>query len=176
MKTKLPAIQLVILCLLILVLLGLFFTTENKILQVNKLQLEVTQQESNIKKLDELSATLPGMSSEIAGFLNTLPANEEDVADFATTLEQVAKGAGITIAFHFDDFPKPVEVIGQNITGLGSEIALEGSFQGVTTFLTKLSNLQYFFKIDKLTIIKLETKPGVKAIITGALMMNIEKK
>ncbi len=176
MKTRLPLLQLAILSLLIFVLLGLFFTTENKIVQVNKLQLEASQQESNIQKLGVLSTTLPGLSSEIAGFLNTLPANEEDVANFAAALEQVARSAGLGITFHFDDFPKPIEVTGQNITGLGSDITLEGSFQGVTTFLTRLSNLQYFFKIDKLTIIKHETKPGVKAIVTGALMMNTEKK
>lgn len=153
----------------------LFFAAEKKITEVDKLQMEVEQQAENIEKLAILSSTLPQLTGEMNKFLETLPATEGDVAEFATSVEGIARGLGLTIAYRFDDFPKKVDVAGQNIYGLGSEISLEGSFQGLINFLSGLSNFPNFFKIDKITLLKHETKPGLKITINGFLIMNVEK-
>lgn len=176
MKSQSPALHLVVTILLLLVLGGLFYVTERTILQVNMLEVEVNQQEANTERLQDLRSSLPGLTPQIENFLNTLPSNEQDVAEFAAVLEQEARSVGLVITFQFEDFPEPVDVSGQNIVGLGSEITLEGSFQGVTTFMSRLSALPYFFKVDKLTVLNHETKSGVKAIVAGSLMMNIERQ
>lgn len=154
----------------------MFLQTRNKIVEANNLRREVVQQRENLEKLNLLSAVLPDLTTEMADYLKTLPLNEAEVADFAAFVEKTARDLSLVITFHFDDFPKPLNVSGQNIFGLGSDMVVEGSFSGLTTFLSNLSAARYFFKIDKLTVIKHESKIGVKASISGALMMNIQKK
>lgn len=176
MKSKLPYLHIIILFLLLVGIGVLFYLTEKKIVEVNQLQIEVGRQSSNTSRLADLKEILPTLSEETKVYLRTLPSDEADVANVASTMEQIARSLGLIISFHFDDFTKQVDVSGQNIYGLGSEIVLEGSFQGLTVFLSRLSGLPYFFKIDKLTIVKHESKPGMKAVLNGFLMMNLEKK
>ncbi len=176
MNTKQPILHLVFLMIVLSAVSYMFYRTEEGFVEVNKLLLEVSKQEVNIDKLTELNSALPNFSTEMSTYLKTLPTNESDVADFALLLEQNAKEVGLTISNHFDDFPKQVDVSGRNIPGLGMEITLEGSFQDLTRFFTRLSNLPYFFRTDKITILSRDTKLGVKAVINGFLMMNIEKK
>ncbi len=176
MNIKQPALHIVLL-LLVLSLVGImFYRTEKSFVEINKLQIEVGRQEENIAKLAELSTTLPTLSSELSTYMKTLPSSETDVADFALLVEQNAKSLGLVISNHFEDFPRPIDVLGKNITGLGMEITVDGTYQGLTSFFARISALPYFFKIDKITILKHETKTGIKAIINGSLMMNIEKK
>ncbi|OGD73293.1 hypothetical protein A3K29_04135 [Candidatus Collierbacteria bacterium RIFOXYB2_FULL_46_14] len=143
---------------------------------VNKLKVEVVRQEANMIKLDDLSREMPRLSNEAVRYSNTLPADEYEVANFTAVVERFAKESGLTISNHFDDFPKQVDIAGKNMLGLGMEITLEGSFQGLTSFFSKLSSMQYFFKVDKITILKHEVKTGVKAIVNGSLIMGVEKK
>lgn len=154
----------------------MFYRLEKGFTETNRLQIEVDRQEVNIEKLLSLSNQLPTFSGETVTYLKTLPSTETDVANFASIVEQNARDSGLTISNHFDDFPKQVDVSGKNISGLGMEITVEGSFQSLTLFLTRLSSLPYYFKIDKVTILKHEINPGVKSVINGFLMMNIEKK
>ena len=176
MKTKLPMFHLIFLILLMVGAGFLFYRTENNIKATRKLQLEVSRQETNISKLGDLSVLLPTLTSETSTYLRTLPMSESDVAAYATLVETLAKDSDLTIANHFDDFPKARDVSGKNILGLGMEITLEGPFQGLTRFFARLTALPYYFKIDKITILNQETKTGVKAIVNGSLMMNTEKK
>lgn len=176
MKLKLPIYHLTFLFILAIVAGWLFFQTEKNMSEVEKLQIEVNQQMVNVDKLAELKTQLPTFTREIGIYRKTLPSTEAEVADFAATVEQMARGLGLQITYHFDDFTELVEVSGQNIYGLGSEIVLEGSFQSLTDFMARLSGLPYFFKVDKLTISKQETKPGIKVSVDGFLMMNISKK
>lgn len=172
MKQRLPIIHLAILLFLALGAGAMYYQTEKKILSNNTLQKEVDQQAENVARLNELATSLPALSSETARYLRALPADESEVANFASTVEQKAREAGLLITFHFDDFPKNVSVSGQNILGLGTDIILEGTFQGLTVFLSRLSSLPYFFKVDKMTILQHETKTGIKASIDGSLMMS----
>lgn len=176
MKLNLPLLHLSFLLIFLMSGGWLFFQTEKNMLEVEKLQSEVNQQEINISKLAELKTQLPNFNREIGIYKKTLPATEAEVADFAATVEQVARGLGLQITYHFDDFTESVEVAGQNIYGLGSEIVLEGSFQAFSDFMARLSSLPYFFKVDKLTVSKQESKAGIKVSIDGFLMMNITKK
>ncbi|HCQ31193.1 TPA: hypothetical protein DIU27_02285 [Candidatus Collierbacteria bacterium] len=176
MKTKQPTLHIILLLIVSVAAGVLFVRTTKTINETSLLQGDVNRQKENVDKLRVLSSTLPGLSSEISTYLITLPANEEDVAVFAATIESVAKDSELTIVNNFDDFPKPVDVSGKNILGLGMEITLEGSFQGLTIFFSKLSDMPYFFKIDKITMLKRDTNTGIKAVVKGVLMMNQEKK
>lgn len=176
MKPRSPFIHLFLLSLLLISAGVLFYQIDKNLSEVESLQIEVDQQMSNVSKLADLKTQLPLFSREVNIYRKTLPASEVEVADFAATVEKMARSLGLSIVYHFDDFTESVDVSGQNIYGLGSEIVLEGSFQSLTTFLESLSELPYFFKIDKLTVTKHETKPGVKVSINGFLMMNIIKK
>ena len=153
-----------------------FVKTVRDIESVNKLKVEVARQETNMIKLDELSQEMPRLSNEALRFNNTLPADENEVANFTGVVEQFAKELGLTISNHFDDFPKQVDIAGKNMLGLGMEITLEGSLQSLTGFFSRLSSMQYFFKVDKITLLKHETKSGIKAIVNGSLIMEVEKK
>ena len=175
MKTKSPIWHLFFLVIVLLAIGWLFFATDKIIREVNVLKVEIGRQENNNLKLGELSVLLPTLSAETLVYQKTLPANEEEVATFVALVESLAKDAGMTVLFHFDDFPGKIDVSGKKFYGLRSEITLEGSFQGLTTFLSRLSELPYFFKVDKMMLLTLENKPGLKAIITGYLMMNPEK-
>lgn len=176
MKTRLPIWHLIFLITVVLVMAVMSFTTDKTMREVNSLRTEIERQENNNLKLVELANILPPLANETLVYQKTLPSNEAGVATFVSLMESLAKGIGMTVAFHFNDFPNQVDVSGKNIYGLGSEIALEGSFQSLTTFLARLSELPYFFKVDKMMILKHDTKPGVKVVITGYLMMNQEKK
>jgi Tfp pilus assembly protein PilO len=176
MKIKSPIWYLFFLIIVLLAIGWLFFATEKTMREVNSLKVEIGRQESNNVKLGELAVILPTLTAETFAYEKTLPTNEEEVATFVSLVESLVKDAGLTVVFHFEDFPGKIDVSGKNIYGLGSEITLEGSFQGLTTFLTRLSGMPYFFKVDKLMLLKLDNRSGVKSLITGYLMMNPEKK
>jgi len=176
MKSKQPLIHLLLLFIIVLVS-GLYSVkTVRDIESVNKLKQEVSRLEINIVKLADLSNEVPPLSDETLRYANTLPANENEVANFTGVVERFAQESDLTILNHFDDFPKQVDVIGKNMFGLGMEITLEGSFQGVNGFFSKLSTMQYFFKADKITLLKNEVNSGIKVIVNGSLIMGVEKK
>lgn len=152
--------------------LFMFYLTQRQLSSLALTQAKVNNLTDNQVKLVDLESSLPTYSVLGISWLSTLPANEKDVASFASQIEGLARASNLTIVLSFDDFPGPVDVLGHYITGLGSEITLQGSFAGVTNFLSGLSGLPYFFKIDKMTLTKPETKIGVKAVFFGALMMN----
>lgn len=176
MKTKLPIIHIIILILLMVGAGILFYRTENNFKEANRLQVEVDREKTNVDKLEGLFVLLPTLTRETVVYLKTLPTNESEVSIYATMVETLAKESGLTIVNHFDDFPKTLDVSGKNILGLGMEITLEGTFQGLTEFFTRLSALPYYFKVDKIMILNHETKTGVKAVVNGSLMMNTLKK
>lgn len=175
MKTKLPIFHLLFLILLMVGVGVLFYRTEKNIKEANLLQVEVDRQKTNINKLEELTTVFPTLTREMSVYLKTLPTSEAEVAAYAAMVETLAKESGLTIANHFDDFPKTLDISGKNILGLGMEVTLEGSFQGLTKFFTGLTTLPYYFKVDKILILNRETKNGVKAVVNGALMMNTSK-
>lgn len=150
--------------------------TEKKIEEINTLLNEVNLQSENVNRLTMLESTLPTLAVETKTYLKTLPSTESEVATFAAILESMARQENLSIVFHFDDFVKPVEISSQKMNGLGIGIDLNGAFDSLTKFVDKLSSLPYFFKIDKMTITKNENKSGMKAVLNGFLMMNIEKK
>lgn len=176
MKTKPPYLHLAILFLILTIVGFLFLKTEKKIEEINSLLNEVNLQSENVNKLSVLESTLPTLADETKIYLKTLPATESEVATFAATLETMAREENLSIVFHFDDFVKPVEISSQKMSGLGIGIDLNGGFDSLTKFVEKLSSLPYFFKIDKMTITKNENKSGMKAVLNGYLMMNVEKK
>lgn len=176
METKPPYLHLLILFLILCLVGFLFLRTEKKIEEINLLLNEVNLQSENVNKLAVLASTLPTLSDETKVYLKTLPATESEVATFAAVLESMAREDNLSIVFHFDDFVKPVEVSSQKMNGLGIGVDLNGGFEPLTEFVKKLSSLPYFFKIDKMTITKNENRSGMKAVLNGYLMMNIEKK
>lgn len=174
-RTSLPTIHLILLLLVLAVSGILFYLTQRQMSSVNRLQAEVNLISQSRNKLADLSENLPVVLTEAGAWRQTLPENEEDVARFATEIEQMAKAQGLVFALDFDDFPGPIDVGGKYIDGLGADVTLEGSYQGVTNFLTRLSGLPYFFKVDKLALSTHESGTGVKAVINGALMMDLNK-
>lgn len=171
-KNTLPGTHIIIFTVILGLALFMFYLTQAQLMSVGRAQARVDDLTDNQRKLEELKTSLPTYSVLGSNWQKTLPANEKDVAAFAAGIEQLAKAQNLTIAISFDDFPGPVDVFGHYITGLGVEITLGGNFAGISGFLTDLSGLPYFFKVDKMTLTKPETKVGVKAVINGALMMN----
>lgn len=172
-KNTLPIVQITILTIVLAAAILMFYLTQAKLLAVSRAQARVNDLTENQRKLEELKTSLPSFSGLAGSWRNILPANEKEVALFAGQIEQLAKTSNLTIALGLDDFPGPVDISGHYIAGLGVEVTLEGSFTGIINFLSGLNNLPYFFKIDKITLTKPETKVGVKAVINGALMMNL---
>lgn len=171
MKDQRPYIHLLILTLLLVLGGYLFFITQNQLKVTNRLQAEVDQLVSQQDKLLSLNVELPSLQPTIATWLASLPSTEDEVAVFAQEVERLAALHGQTVLIDFEDFPAPVDVGGRYIDGLGTDISLEGSFQGLTNFVTDLSRLQYFYKINRLTVTQHETRNGIKATLTGFLMM-----
>lgn len=172
MKTKTPIFHLIILFLLLVFFVFIFIKLKEKILITNMLQSEVNVILDNQSRLDRLTKDLPLLKNEIGVWSKTLPRTEGDVAVFASTVEKAARDQGLVITLHFDDFPEVVGVLGLKVPGLGSDVVLEGSFAGVTKFISTLSELPYYFKIDKLIAIKSDLKHGVKVTLSGILMMS----
>ncbi|MBI1871850.1 hypothetical protein HYS10_00330 [Candidatus Collierbacteria bacterium] len=172
-RTSMPTIHLILLILVLAVSGALFYLTQRQMSSVNRLQAEVNLISQSRDKLTDLSENLPTILSEADIWQRTLPRNEEDVAKFATQIEQMAKTQDLIFALDFDDFPGPIDIGGKYIDGLGANVTLEGNYQGVTNFLTRLSGLPYFFKVDKLALSAHESGSGVKAVINGALMMDL---
>ncbi len=173
-QTKQPLVHIFILGIFLAVALFMFYLTQRRLMALSQTQARVNNLSNNQAKLSDLESNLPTFSVLGNSWLQTLPANEKDVAAFATQIESLAKTQNLTIILGFDDFPGPVDVLGHYIAGLGAQITLEGSFAGISNFLSNLSSLPYFFKIDKMTLTKPETKIGVKAVLNGALMMNFK--
>ena len=171
---KTPIVHLTILLIFVASCGWLFYLTEQKIKSGNLLQAQLNIFISNSSKLDNLADTLPALKIEASQWLKSLPTNETDVAIFASKLEQFAKIQGLTILIHFDDFPKLMDVSGTKIYGLSADISLDGTYQGTTRFLELLTKSREFFKIDKMTMTKKETKPGIGTLLNGVLMMNLE--
>ncbi len=174
--TKPPTTRLSILFILV-VLCGVgFYYVENKIKTTNNLLSEIDYISNSHTQLEDLKLSIPTLTEDINNWKNTLPSTEDEVAIFATRVEQIAKGQGIITAIDFDDFPGPITVLGHEVNGLGADITLDGSYRGLTNFMSEISTLPYFYKVDKLTITKHETKLGVKTTINGVLITNFGEK
>ncbi len=172
-RTQPPIIYIAILIGLLVACGLLFYLAASQITLANKTEAAVKLLAQNQAKLVELSDSLPQLAGIARSWSGSLPANESEVAIFASRIEQIANSQKLVFSLNFDDFPGPVEVNGVNIIGLGASITLEGSFTAISNFLTALSDLPYFFKTDRLTLTKRDSGPGVKTIINGALMLNI---
>ena len=174
-QTNQPVINLILLFILTIAAGVLFFVTQQQQATVRLLSAEVGQLDINRQRLIDVSDSLPSLSLETRNWLKTLPGNEMDIAAFAGELERIARRELLTFDLNLDDFPGPVDVSGRYIDGLGSQITLIGSFSGVTAFIAELTDIPYFFKVDKIAITKTDSQPGVKTVINGAIMMNLEK-
>ncbi len=173
-KTKQPIVQLGVLSLLLIIGAVVFYYTQNQIRREGLARTDVDQLTTSRQRLTELESLLPRYSLQEKSWLSTLPQDEEGVAEFARSLEQLARTNALVLAISFDDFPGPIDVSGHYIAGVGAEITLEGSYTGVSNFLAGLAELPYYFKVDKVTLTKPSKQPGIKAQIDGSLMMNIE--
>ena len=173
-KTTIPTAHLTIFLLLLGVIVVLFFLTQKQLRLVNLAQAETNNLAENRVKLADLSDSLPGVAGETNVWLRALPSDEEGVARFAASLEQLARDRSLTVILDFDDFPETIDIAGKLLPGLGLQINLEGSFDNVRSFMSDLAKMNYFYKTDKITVLTHETKPGVKASFTGSLMLNID--
>lgn len=161
--------------ILIGVMLGsvcLFYLLFKGLVVTNKLKAEVALVSANQARLDKLILTMPTLSSEFESLKKTLPSSEEEVAQFAAYLELVAKEQDLVITINFNDFPKSSVISGKKMETLVTDVTLEGSYGGVTNFVKQISNSNYFYKIDKLSIARQEPRLGVKAVLNGLLIMN----
>lgn len=171
MNRKTPILHIIIFLLLLVTAGGLYVMTQNVMIKSNLKEAEIKSLTDNKGKLDALTASLPTLTSEESDWKKYLPANEEDVAAFASSIEDLAKAQSLDITLDFDDFPGQVDIGGKYVNGLGLSITLEGSYQGLTRFMAGLDGLPYFYKTDKITALKPETKVGVKTTIKGSLIM-----
>ncbi len=173
-ETRQPILHIIVFAIFILVASVMFYLTQRQLITLGRVRAKVKGLSESQGRLVELESSLPAYSALGGSWQKTLPTNAKDVAAFAGQIEGLAKTSNLTITINFDDFPGPVDILGHYVSGLGAEITLVGSFSGVTNFLSSLSGFPYFFKIDKMTITKPETKVGVKAVFNGVLMMNIK--
>lgn len=171
-----PTLHLLLLMVAAIVSGVAFFVAQRQISIDNRLQAEAELLRRNREKISGLANSLPQLNADMIRWGKTLPGNEAEVATFAAQIERAAGNQNLTFELNLDDFPGPVDVNGHYIDGLGAGITVDGSYQGVTGFVSNLSALPYYFKIDKITITKNDTKPGVKAVINGSLMMDLQKK
>lgn len=172
-QNRFVSIYLIILILVSAAAGYLYFILQQKLTTLNSVRSELQMIQTNETRLEQLTSFIPVLSVESAAWAKTLPSSENDVAQFAALMEQFAKQQNLAVTIHFDDFPTTTSISGKQMTTLGTDITLEGSFQGISSFVTQLSDANYFYKIDKLTFTKQETKPGVKATLNGLLVMNI---
>ncbi len=172
-KTKQPIIHLTVFAFFLIAAMAVFYFAQNQIRRASLAQTEVNQLTESRDRLTELARLLPEYSSREKNWLSTLPQNEKEVAAFAGSLEQLAKANGLILILAFDDFPGPVDVSGHYIAGVGVEITLTGSYAGAASFLANLAKLPYYFKVDKMTLTKPDSRPGAKTVINGSLMMNL---
>lgn len=172
-KTNIPTIH-IALFVIVLVFGGIgYYFLQRQLSEANLAQAELDHLIDNREKLSLLSDSLPQLMTESNTWLRYLPVDQDGVAAFASTLEALAKERRLLITLDFDDFPKAVEVAGKNISGLGLTITIQGSFEGLRDFCSQMARQPYFFKTDKITVLKHETLPGIKATLTGSLMMNL---
>ena len=172
-KTKHPVIHLIVFVIFLAAAMVVFYYSQNEVRLASLAQAEVNQLSESRARLIELATLLPRYSSRAKSWLATLPQNEKEVAAFAGSLEQLAEANSLVLTLAFDDFPGPIDVSGHYIAGVGAEIALEGSYAGISIFLANLTDLPYYFKVDRMTLTKPDSRPGVKALINGSLMMNL---
>lgn len=172
-KTKQPIIHLTFFVIFLVAAMVVFYLTQNQIRKASLAMSELAQLTESRGRLNELTTLLPRYELLERSWLSTLPQNEKEVAAFAGSLEQLAKANGLVLELSFDDFPGPVDVSGHYIAGVGAEITIVGSYAGVTNFLANLTDLPYYFKVDKMTLTKPDSRPGLKAQLNGSLMMNL---
>lgn len=172
-KTKQPIIHLTFFVIFLAAAMLVFYLTQNQVRKASLARAELVQLTESRGRLNELTTLLPRYELLERNWLSTLPQNEKEVAAFAEGLEQLAKASGLILELSFDDFPGPVDVSGHYIAGVGAQITLVGSYAGVTSFLASLSDLPYYFKVDKMTLTKPDSRPGLKAQFNGSLMMNL---
>lgn len=172
-KTKQPIIHLTFFVIFLAAAMVVFYLTQNQIRKASLARAELAQLTESRGRLNELTTLLPRYELLERSWLSTLPQNEKEVAAFAGRLEQLARANGLLLELSFDDFPGPVDVSGHYIAGVGAQITLLGSYAGITNFLTGLADLPYHFKLDKMTLTKPDSRPGLKAEFNGSLMMNL---
>jgi|CXWL01.1.fsa_nt_gi Tfp pilus assembly protein PilO len=172
-KTKQPIIHLIFFVIFLMTAMVVFYLTQNQIRKTSLARAELVQLTESRGRLTELATLLPSYGVLERNWLSTLPQNEKEVAAFAGSLEQLAKVNGLFLELSFDDFPGPVDVSGHYIAGVGAQITLIGNYAGVTNFLSSLTDLPYYFKVDKMTLTKPDNRPGLKAQFNGSLMMNL---
>ena len=172
MKSRTPVIHIVLFLLLLGVAVVLFWITQSLLRDRNFRLAEIDNLVENRARLDSANVLLSQIQADEAVWRGYLPSTEEDVAAFASSIERLTRVQTMDVTLDFDDFPAQVDIGGKFVTGLGLSITLEGSYQGLTNFFGELNKLSYFFKTDKITILKHETRNGIKATIRGSLIMS----
>lgn len=164
-----PILYLVLLALAIITLLWFLNTQKQK--SINSLEQQIQVLRADEDRYNEDTLQYQNFQTLLNTWEKTLPKSEEEVAVFATAIESLAKSHSLVLNLDFEDFPGQVDIGGRYATGIGLDISLDGSYQNITTFLHRLDELTYFFKIDKLIITQQELKTGVKASLSGVLVM-----
>ncbi len=149
----------------------LWYLNTKELKTVTDLQQQINALQADEAKYNDDLTQYSSFQTLLTTWEQSLPKNETQVAVFASSVENLAKSQTLALTLDFEDFPGQVDIGGRYATGIGLEMNLQGSYQNLTAFIHKLNALPYFFKIDKLILTQEELKPGVKATLTGTLIM-----
>jgi len=172
MKNNKSILALIILTLPLAGLIWLTLDLKVKLGELGKLRLEVDKQESQVINMDVLTARYSNYSGLVADWQKRLPKNEEEVAEFAAEMEQIALKNGLELNMSFADLPDRVEVGGRYLWGLEVEFELQGDLAQIERFTQDLAKARFFVRLDKFLFNykKMEDKP--KMLISGVLLMS----
>jgi len=158
----------------IMIAVGLFFLvrkTWDTYLKVND---ERNQLESKVSATTALVSQKQTEEAAFKDLKNYFPTTEADIAALAAALESNAAGSGVLLVLNFDDFPERTPIAGSQLYGLNYTATVDGPYQAVTSWISRLETLPYFLVTNSTSVNLSAETTGVKAIIEGVIIMGEE--
>ena len=157
MKFTIPHKSLVInIIILVLISLEMVFLIPPSLKIINKIQIDIQEQFSEVDRQLALGQTTKRVKEElerIKPFLETLATvflKKEEQLDFITTLERTAAKHGIEATIVLPDIPTSES--SKEVFQIPLALTLKGDYAHTVAFLVELQNLEYYINIVDLSM------------------------
>ncbi len=146
------------------------FQMRSRLAVVSQLRLEVERDREAQEKYENLLNEFSREKAEEIEWRSLLVTDEEGVAQFAATVEALARDLGLSLTIKFDDLQTRVELAGKQGVGLKVELALSGNYEAMKAFLRGLETGKYLVKQNRLQLSQ-QGSGSYTLTMTGVLIM-----
>jgi len=127
-----------------------------------------------VGRIDELEIEKEIMEEKVNDLDGFFLEGEKGVAEVAEAMEQTADISGVSLVLNFEDFPKKIDIGGKYQRGLKINMEVQGSYQGISSWILSVERLPYFIKLNEVKMSLSRLGGGVRANLKGVIFLKNE--